>query len=155
LLADPGGGAHRPQPPSGRLWHDRRTVLDGKPVWAYKNTQQPNDGIRISGPDKLTPGDRVVSVEFAYDGKTGEFGKGGAYVLKGDGAEVANTTISHTVPFIYSVDETLDVGEDRGTPILEDYVDRMPFKYTGRIDEVEIHLEGGNAAQDVPDIDHQ
>ena len=26
-------------------------VLDGKPVWAYKNTQQPNDGIRISGPD--------------------------------------------------------------------------------------------------------
>ena len=25
-------------------------VLDGKPVWAYKNTQQPNDGIRISGP---------------------------------------------------------------------------------------------------------
>ena len=71
----------------------------------------------------------------------GEFGKGGAYVLKVDGAEVAETTISHTVPFIYSVDETLDVGEDRGTPILEDYADRMPFKYNGRIDEVDIDLE--------------
>jgi len=130
-------------------------VLDGKPVWAYKNTQQPNDGIRISGPDKLTPGDHVVSVDFAYDGKKGEFGKGGAYVLKVDGAEVARTTISNTVPFIYSVDETLDVGEDRGTPILEDYADRMPFKYSGRIDEVEIHLAGGNAALDVPDIDGQ
>ena len=128
-------------------------VLDGKPVWAYKNTQQPNDGIRISGPDKLTPGDHVVSVDFAYDGKKGEFGKGGAYVLKVDGAEVAKTTISHTVPFIYSVDETLDVGEDRGTPILEDYADRMPFKYNGRIDEVEIDLVGGNAAAEVPDID--
>ena len=58
-------------------------------------------------------------------------------------AEVAKATISHTVPFIYSVDETLDVGEDRGTPILEDYADRMPFKYAGRIDEVEIHLPGG------------
>ncbi len=130
-------------------------ILDGKPVWAYKNTQQPNDGIRLSGPGRLAPGDRVVSVDFAYDGKKGEFSKGGAYVLKVDGAEVARTTISHTVPFIYSVDETLDVGEDRGTPILEDYADRMPFKYNGRIDKVEIHLEGGNAALDVPDIDHQ
>ena len=130
-------------------------VLDGRPVWAYKNTQQPNDGIRIAGPSKLTPGDHVVSVDFAYDGKKGEYGKGGAYVLKVDGAEVARTTISHTVPFIYSVDETLDVGEDRGTPILEDYADRMPFRYNGRIEEVEIHLEGGNAALDVPDIDGQ
>ena len=70
-----------------------------------------------------------------------------------DGAEVAKTTISHTVPFIYSVDETLDIGEDRGTPILEDYADRMPFKYNGRIAEVAIDLAGGNAAQAVPDID--
>src|SRR5208282_6816288 len=56
-------------------------------------------------------------------------------------------------PFIYSVDETLDVGEDRGTPILEDYADRMPFKYAGWIDEVDIDLMGGNAAAEVPDID--
>jgi hypothetical protein len=62
-----------------------------------------------------------------------------------DGAEVARTTISHTAPFIYSVDETLDVSEDRGSPI--------PFKDNGRIDEVEIHRAGGNAALDVPDID--
>ena len=52
-------------------------VLDGKPIWAYKNTQQPNDGIRIAGPNKLTPGDHVVTLDFAYDGKKGEFGKGG------------------------------------------------------------------------------
>jgi hypothetical protein len=128
-------------------------VLDGKPVWAYKNTQQPNDGIRIAGPNKLTSGDHVVSVEFAYDGKKGEFGKGGAYVLKVDGVEVAGATISHTVPFIYSVDETLDIGEDRGTPILEDYAERMPFKYSGKIAEVAIDLAGGNAALAVPDID--
>jgi hypothetical protein len=128
-------------------------ALDGHPVWAYKNTQQPNDGVRIGGPDKLTPGDHMLSVDFAYDGKKGEFGKGGAYLLKVDGAEVARTTIRHTVPFIYSVDETLDVGEDRGTPILEDYAGRMPFKYNGRIDEVEIYLKSGNAGLDVPDID--
>ena len=28
-------------------------VLDGKPVWAYKNTQQPNNGARMSGAKKL------------------------------------------------------------------------------------------------------
>jgi arylsulfatase len=95
-------------------------ILNGKPVWVYKNTQQPDDGIRIGGATKLTRGDHTVTVDFAYDGKKGEFGKGGTYVLKVDGAEVARTTIDHTVPFIYSVDETLDVGEDRGTPILED-----------------------------------
>ena len=65
-------------------------ILDGKPVWAYKNTQQPNDGDPDQrSKDKLTPGDHVVSVDFVYDGKKGEFGKGGAYVLKVDGAEVA------------------------------------------------------------------
>jgi hypothetical protein len=57
------------------------------------------------------------------------------------------------VPFIYSVDETLDVGEDRGTPILEDYADRMPFRYAGRIDEVTIRFPGGDAASGAPDID--
>ncbi len=130
-------------------------MLDGKPVWAYKNTQQPDDGIRIAGPDRLTPGDHVVTLSFAYDGKKGEFGKGGAYVLNVDGVEVGRTDISHTVPFIYSVDETLDVGEDRGTPIVEDYADRMPFKYNGRIAEVDIDLIGEGAPLEVPDIDAQ
>jgi len=130
--------------------------LDGKPVWAYKNTQQPRDGIRIGGTNKLTPGDHTITVDFAYDGKKkNDFGKGGEYVLSVDGAEVARTRIDHTVPFIYSVDETLDVGEDRGTPILEDYADRMPFKYNGKIAEVEIYLKGGNADALVPDIDHK
>ncbi len=128
-------------------------VLDGKPVWAYKNTQQPGDGVRIAGAETLKPGDHVVTLDFAYDGKKGEFGKGGEYVLKVDGAEVARTRINRTVPFIYSVDETLDVGEDRGTPILEDYADRMPFKYNGKIGEVDLDLEGGNAASAIHEPD--
>ena len=35
---------------------------------------------------------------------------------------------------VYSVDETLDIGEDRGTPIIEDYAVRMPFKFDGKIE---------------------
>jgi arylsulfatase A-like enzyme len=127
-------------------------ILDGKPTWAYKNTQQPNDGIRISGPNKLTPGDHIVSVDFIYDGKYGEVGRGGVYIMKVDGVEVAQTMISRTVPFVYSVDETLDIGEDRGTPILEDYADRMPFKYKGKITEVTIDLPVEKVSLKIPDI---
>jgi hypothetical protein len=128
-------------------------VLDGKPVWAYKNTQQPNDGIRMSGAEKLAPGDHTIALSFAYDGKTGEIGEGGEYVMKVDGVEVARTRINRTVPYIYSVDETLDVGEDRGTPILEDYADRMPFAYTGPIAEVDIDLGSANVDADVEEPD--
>ncbi len=116
-------------------------ILEGKPVWIYKRTQQTKDGIRVAGPEKLTPGKHTLSHAFAYDGKKGELGKGGAYTLSVDGKPVAEQTIDATVPFIYSVDETLDVGEDRGTPISEDYADKMPFKYTGEIERMLIELK--------------
>jgi len=116
-------------------------VLDGKPVWAYKRTQQPKDGIRIEGKEPLSPGPHTVSLDFTYAGKKGEYGKGGAYVLAVDGKPVGEGAIDATVPFLYSVDETLDVGEDRGTPILEDYATKMPFKFTGGIDSVTIDLK--------------
>ena len=69
------------------------------------------------------------------------------------GKKVAETDIDRTVPFIYSVDETLDVGEDRGTPILEDYADRMPFKFNGKIGEVTIDLKGDTSQKDVSPVD--
>lgn len=116
-------------------------ILDGKPVWEYKRTQQQKDGIRIEGADKLTPGKHIVSVEFEYAGKDKEVGKGGTYRLTIDGKQVAQGKIEATVPFIYSVDETLDVGEDRGTPILDEYESRMPFKFTGKIERVVIDLK--------------
>jgi arylsulfatase len=57
------------------------------------------------------------------------------------------------VPYIYSIDETLDIGEDRGTPILEDYADRMPFKFDGKIAEVSIDLKVGNDTDITSPID--
>lgn len=125
-------------------------MLESKPVWVYKNTQQPGDGVKLSGGDKLAPGKHTIVLDFAYDGKKGEFGKGGTYVLSVDGKQVAQTKIAHTIPFIYSVDETLDVGEDRGTPILDDYSDRMPFAFSGVIDEVELVLKGDKSTSAAP-----
>jgi len=38
-----------------------------------------------------------------------------------------------------SLDETLDIGEDTGTPVSEEY--HVPFKFTGQIEEVTIELK--------------
>ena len=38
-----------------------------------------------------------------------------------------------------SADETLDIGEDTGTPIVRDYT--VPFKFTGEVEKVVIDLK--------------
>ena len=37
-----------------------------------------------------------------------------------------------------SLDETLDIGEDTGTPVSEDY--RVPFKFGGHLEKVTIDI---------------
>ena len=37
-----------------------------------------------------------------------------------------------------SLDETLDIGEDTGTPVSEDY--QVPFKFTGDLEKVTIKI---------------
>ena len=115
-------------------------ILDNKPVWAYKRSQEPGAGIRIEGVEKLAPGPHTLGLAFDCDGKAGEVGAGGTFTLSVDGTAVGKEHIDRTVPYIYSVDETLDIGEDNGTPIVEDYADRMPFRFDGRIDQVAIDL---------------
>ena len=40
----------------------------------------------------------------------------------------------------FSLDETLDFGEDTGTPVVEHYAAKMPFKFTGKLDKFVIRL---------------
>jgi hypothetical protein len=43
-----------------------------------------------------------------------------------------------TAPFgKFSLDESFDVGEDTGTPVIDDYDAKMPFKFTGKLEKVE------------------
>lgn len=64
--------------------------------------------------------------------------KGGSGVLSVDGERMAEGRIEKTVPNRFSLDETLDVGEDTGTPITGDY--KFPFKFTGGIESVTVEL---------------
>jgi arylsulfatase len=41
-----------------------------------------------------------------------------------------------------TLDETLDIGFDTGTPVDEDYADKMPFEFTGKLAQINDNLAG-------------
>ena len=76
-------------------------------------------------------------MKFDYDG--GGAGKGGTVTLLSDGNEIGSGRIEKTVPAIFSFDDFLDIGQDRGEPVVPDYAEpRGPF--TGVIESVVIDI---------------
>ena len=64
---------------------------------------------------------------------------------------MAQGKIERTIPFRISADETLDIGEDTGTPVSEDY--QVPFKFTGTLKKVAIQLTDAKlSAEDEEEI---
>jgi hypothetical protein len=112
-------------------------LLGGKPVFHYNLVGV--DRYTIAGSEKLTPGRHVLLVDFKYDG--GGLGKGATATINVDDKPVAEGRIERTIPFRVSVDETLDIGEDTGTPVSEDY--HVPFNFTGKLNRVLIRLGEG------------
>ena len=109
-------------------------VLAGKPVFHYNTV-----GVfryTVAGPDQLSPGNHTIVLDFTYDG--GGLGKPGTAKLLVDGTQVAEGRIERTIPFRISADETLDIGEDTGTPVSEDY--HVPFRFTGDLKKLAIQL---------------
>ncbi len=109
-------------------------LLDGKPVFHYNLIGKFRSS--ITAKDKLAPGKHVIVVDFKYDGPG--LGKGGTATLTVDGKPAAEGKLARTVPLRFSADETLDIGEDTGTPASEDY--HVPFKFTGDLKKVMIEL---------------
>jgi arylsulfatase len=113
-------------------------LLDGKPMFVHALSNQEKDKYRVASDQKLSPGKHTITFDFRYDG--GGIGKGGNGTLAVDGAKVAEGHIPRTVGVRFSADETFDIGRDTGTPVIEDYADKMPFKFTGTIERVVIQL---------------
>ncbi len=113
-------------------------LLDGKPEFVYAFSNQKQHKYRIASKEKLVPGEHTIHFDFKYDGPG--MGKSGTGTLSVDGKQVAQSKIERTIPIRFSLDETFDVGMDTGTPVVEDYVDKMPFKFTGVLKKVVIEL---------------
>ncbi len=109
-------------------------LLKGKPVFLYNLAGVAR--YSVAGKEALKPGKHTVVFDFKYDG--GGLGKGGVGTLLVDGKRAAQGRIERTLAFRLSLDETLDCGEDTGTPVSEDY--KVPFKFTGKLAKVVIDL---------------
>jgi arylsulfatase A-like enzyme len=110
-------------------------LLKGKPVFTYNLLAL--EKFRWEGPQALTPGKHTILFDFKYDGPG--MGKGGTGVLSVDGKEVASKTIPHTVPALFTIDESFDVGVDTRTGV-EDKDYKPPFRFTGKLDKLTIKL---------------
>lgn len=138
LTADievPNGGAEGVLITQGGLFSGWALMLkEGKPTFVYNWMQE--EFTEINGPE-LPSGKHTVRFDFTYDG--GGLGKGGKGVLSVDGQQVAEGRIEKTVPNRFSLDETMDVGEDTGTAVTSDY--KVPNHFTGTLNKIEINLK--------------
>jgi arylsulfatase A-like enzyme len=116
---------------------------DGKPKYCY-NFYGLNR-YTIEGTSRIPAGRHQVRMEFEYDG--GGLAKGGTVTLYLDGQEVGAGRVDQTEPFVFSADETCDVGDEFGSPVTPDYPARK--KFSGAVNWVEIDV-----GQDAEDLDH-
>ncbi len=110
----------------------------GKPTFSYAFSHYPNHKWMVQSPTALTAGKHIIVLEFNYAG--GGVGKSGTATILVDGKKVAGGDIPQTVPSRFSADETLDVGEDFGTPVDRSY--DVPFTFKGKINRVTVKLPG-------------
>jgi arylsulfatase A-like enzyme len=116
---------------------------DGKPKYCY-NFYGLNR-YTVEGTSKIPPGQHQVRMEFEYDG--GGLAKGGTVTLYLDGKEVGAGRVDQTEPFVFSADETCDVGDEFGSPVTPDYPARK--KFSGAVNWVEIDV-----GKDAENLDH-
>lgn len=97
----------------------------------------------VNGSTPVAAGTHQVRMEFDYDG--GGLAKGGTVRLYLDGGEVGSGRVEHTEPFVFSADETLDLGVDDASAVSEDYTPATS-RFEGRVKWVQLDID--EAAED-------
>lgn len=111
-------------------------VEDGRVVYCHNRC---GDRMYTRSAGRMPEGRHDVELRFDYDG--GGVGKGGTATLLVGGSTEASSRLEATVGFQFSMDETMDVGCDRGTPVTEEYAAGPAANaYAGRIERVHVCL---------------
>jgi hypothetical protein len=71
-------------------------------------------------------------------------------VLTVDGEKLAEGRVEQTIPYYFSFDETLDVGVDLGTPVVDDYPE-IDNEFSGIVHTVRINLGDGEQSAEEGD----
>jgi len=106
---------------------------------AYCHNWFDADRYYVKADDPFPTGDVTVQYQFDFDGGTPGAGGTGTLLIKGD--VMAEGRIEKTVPFMFSADETLDIGVDSASPVTDDYPGGVENAFTGTIEWVQIDLE--------------
>jgi arylsulfatase len=93
----------------------------------------------VEAEGKLPDGTVNVRYHFNFDGE--QPGAGGTGTLHINDKKVGKGRITKTVPFVFSADETLDVGGDLAMPVTDDYPVGEKNKFKGTLNWVRIDLE--------------
>jgi len=112
-------------------------MKDGKVAYEYNFFGRERYSINSS--EALPAGKATIRYEFAY-GEDQKPGGGGTGTIFINDKKVAEGKIDQTVPFIFSADETADVGSDHHTPVSEEYA-QHGNEFTGKIDKVTVDLK--------------
>lgn len=115
-------------------------LKDGKPAYDYNFLGLTRTTIASS--QALSPGKATLTFDFAYDG--GGLAKGGTGTINVNGQKVAEGRIERTQPFVFSADDTADVGIDLGTPVVEQIGSGHASKFTGRIPKLVLEIRDAN-----------
>ena len=90
----------------------------------------------VTSTQAVPSGEHQLRMEFAYEG--GGLGKGGTVSLYIDGKSVGAGKIERTLPMVFSIDETYDLGIKRGSPITSDLpTENTAFTGTVRVVVIE------------------
>jgi arylsulfatase len=111
-------------------------MKDGKV--SYVHNWMDKDYYTITAPKALPAGKATIRYEFTYDG--GKPGSGGKGTISVNGKKVAEGRIEKTVPFLFSADETVDVGTDNATSVTKEYKEG-DNEFTGKIRKVTVELK--------------
>jgi arylsulfatase len=114
-------------------------IEESKPLFAYAFSNQPQHKYRVAADQPLPPGNHVIRVKFDYAG--GGIGKAATAMLLIDEKDVGQVQIDRTIAVRFSLDETFDIGQDTGTPVLEEYEHKMPYQFSGTLTKFVVVLE--------------